>query len=268
LSLGKMLGTTIAFSICGSSVHASTPPSKAAADLPPGTHCYDLNRLRPAIEQFAKRRPQVGEACSALTTQYQCNSEENQIKGCAWCSGSCKSVKAVHQAFIACVRSAYAEHQPDRVNGKPVPGIVSMSTQKSAFRGSAGPPTLSPLVSDDLRSGYRWDISEVSRKKGERVPIHMHPYGGLIKVLEGEDISVFVEGEEPLVGLKAGDFYSMPANRKIGTHSGCSKGYKDLDIFKLNICYPAWVVLEPAGYSIQDRQFSIDDDGKQQGHHH
>ena len=88
----------------------------------------------------------------------------------------------------------------------------------------------------------------------------MHPSAGVIKILEGENISVFVEGEKDLVGLKKGDFYAMPANRKMGTHAGCPTGYKDLDIFKDNTCYPTWVVLEPAGYSIQDIQFGIDPD--------
>lgn len=69
----------------------------------------------------------------------------------------------------------------------------------------------------------------------------------------------FVEGEKDLADLKKGDFYAMPANGKMVTHAGCPAGYKDLDIFKTNISYPTWVDLEPAGYSIQDRQFGIDE---------
>ena len=137
-----------------------------------------------------------------------------------------------------------------------------MSNQVYTYRGSAGAVTPSPLVPEDLRSGYRWDVSEVSRLKGERVPIHMHPSGGFIKILEGSEISVFVEGEKDLTGLKAGDYYAMPANRKMGTHCGGPSGYKDLDIFKLHTCYPAWVVLEPAGYWMQDLQFAIETDSR------
>lgn len=227
---------------------------------PPGTHCYDLQKLKPEIEVIERRKPCLKSYCSSFKSQSDCNTDTNYSKGCAWCGGSCKSFKAVHQAFISCIRKAYANHEPDRVNGRRIPGDVSMSQQTNLFRGSAGPITNSNSVPSDLKNSYRWDISEVSRPGGKRVPIHMHPSAGLIKILEGENISVFVEGEKDLVGLKKGDFYAMPANRKMGTHTACPMGYKDLDIFKVNTCYPTWVVLEPAGYSIQDIQFGIDAD--------
>lgn len=248
------------FFLSSATALASTAGSESKPPDPPGTECYDLKKLQPHIEAFERRKPCLKNYCSAIRTQEKCNTESNYLKGCAWCGGSCKSFKAVHQAFISCVRSAYADHEPELVNGKRIPGEVSMSKQEYLFRGSAGAATQSDSVPDDLKNGYRWDISEVSRPGGKRVPIHMHPSAGLIKILEGEDISVFVEGEKDLVGLKKGDFYAMPANRKMATHAGCPTGYKDLDIFKTNICYPTWVVLEPAGYSIQDRQFRIDTD--------
>lgn len=241
-------------------VHGLGQQAEAKPTVPPGTECYDLRKLQPKIKALERSNPCLQRYCSAIQTQEQCNTDSNYAKGCAWCGGSCKSFKAVHQAFIACVRTAYADHDPDLVNGRRIPGQVSMSKQEYLFRGSAGAPTQSNSVPDDLKNGYRWDISEVSRPGGYRVPIHMHPSAGVIRILEGENISVFVEGEKDLVGLKKGDHYAMPANRKMGTYAASPSGYKDLDIFKVNICYPTWVVLEPAGYPIQDRQFALDAD--------
>ena len=258
LRVAQAAGLCLTFSLSTPFAFASTPPPKLAEKLPPGTHCYDISSLHLAIEEFLNRQPCLRKTCLAIKTEDKCNSDEAHQQGCGWCGGSCKPIKAVHQAFIACVRKAYEGLEPDRVNGKPIPGIVSMSTQKYSYTGSTGPITPSASVPDDLRRPYRWDISEVSRSKGERVPIHMHPSPGVIKILQGQNISVFVEGEKDLTGLKAGDYYSMPANRKMGTHCGGPTGYADMDIFKLNPCYPTWVVLEPSGYSIQDQQFAVD----------
>ena len=258
LRIASIAGLSVSISLGAQAVPANTPPVNTAEKLPPGTHCYDISSLHSAIEEFSNRQPCLRKTCSAIKTEDKCNSDEVQRTGCSWCGGSCKPIKAVHQAFIACIRKAYEDHQPDRVNGKKIPGIISMSTQKYSYTGSTGSITYSPLVPDDLRRRDRWDISVVSRSKGERVPIHMHPSSGVIKILEGENISVFVEGEKDLTWLKAGDYYSMPANRKMGTHCGGPKGYTDMDIFKLNPCYPTWVVLEPSGYSIQDQQFAVD----------
>jgi quercetin dioxygenase-like cupin family protein len=254
----QVAGLSLTFSFATPFAFASTPKVESNTKLPPGTHCYDIGNLRLAVEEFSKHRPCLRKTCSSIKSEDQCNSDDARKQGCSWCGGSCKPIKAVHQAFIACVRKAYEGHQPDRVNGKLIPGIVSMSTQKYSYTGSTGAVTLSPQVPDDLRRKDRWDISEVSRPKGERVPIHMHPSPGVIKILEGEDIRVFVEGEKDLVGLKTGDYYSMPANRKMGTHCAGPTGYKDMDIFKINPCYPTWVVLEPSGYFIQDQQFAVD----------
>lgn len=49
------------------------------------------------------------------------------------------------------MRSAYADHEPELVNGKRIPGEVSMSKQEYLFRGSAGAATQSDSVPDDLK---------------------------------------------------------------------------------------------------------------------
>lgn len=100
----------------------------------------------------------------------------------------------------------------------------------------------------------------MSRHGGHRASIHMHPSGDVICILEGENISAFVEREKDLVGLKKEGHYAMPANRKMGTYTESPFGYKDMNIFRAYICYPTWVVLEAAIYPIQYRQFPLDPD--------
>lgn len=226
----------------------------------PASRCYDQDQLQVSYSQVDEEYPCLRAYCASITTAAECNSDASFAKGCGWCGGSCTPFMAYQQAYVSCVRDAYADHEPDRVNGKQIPGIISVPEQTSLFNGSVGPPISYPGVSDDLSGDYRWDLSEVSREEGYRVPIHMHPFGGLICVLEGSEISMFVEGEADVTGIEAGDCYAMPADRKMGTYCGGPGGYRDRDTFRTNVCYPTWVVLEPEGYFVQDEEFVFTSD--------
>ena len=164
----------------------------------PALHCYDESQLDVSYAQVDEKYSCLRDHCASVTTAAECNSDANFAKGCGWCSGSCSPFEAHQEAYMSCVRDAYADHEPDRVNGRTIPGIISSPKQATLYNGSVGPPIFYPGVSNDLSGDYRWDLSEVSREEGYRVPIHMHPFGGVICVLEGSEHGLHVDEDVPL----------------------------------------------------------------------
>jgi len=228
----------------------------------PALHCYNLKKLDVSYEKIDKDYPCLRNYCKTLKTAGECGSDDNYEKGCGWCNGSCSPYVSYQEAYIKCVREAYKNYDPDRVNGKKIAQELSAPDySETLFNGNVGPPLTGPGVPDDVSDNHRWFLSLAARPKGKRVPIHMHPFGGFTCIIEGSGISFFIEGEDDSTGLKKGDCYVMPPSRKM---SGITEGegtegeyaYMDRDSFRTNICYPTWVVLEPKGYFVQDKEFN------------
>ena len=230
----------------------------------PALDCYDQSKLSISFAEIDASYPCLRDHCAAITTQMECIADVNFKLGCGWCNEKCAPYLAYQQAFITCTRDAYAGHEPDMVNGVVPPNNVTVPSQTGRFEGSATnaysfPNGAPGTAGETLINNWRWDLSEVSRGPGERVPIHMHPWGGMICVLEGENITLSIEGLADVTGIAAGNCYTMPPGVKMVTHTS-GPGYKDRDTFKTDICYPTWVVLEPDGYFVQDNEFVFTSD--------
>jgi Cupin domain len=91
--------------------------------------------------------------------------------------------------------------------------------------------------------GRRLVTTRGIRPGGTRAPIHVHRYGGLTCVIEGE-ITDFVEGHEPMV-FPAGTCYYMPPDTPM---TAVSLGTVDavlIDTFNLPPGEPTITVIEP-----------------------
>jgi len=221
--------------------------SNSSSTNSPASHCFNFENLKVSFKRVDDQYPCLRTFCASLTTALECNQDENFLQGCAWCADQCVPYASYQQAFVRCVREAYVEFEPGRVNGEKIPGIIANPNQTSLFNAPAGDANqLDP---------FRYDVSIVSRGEGYRVPIHVHPFGGLINVLNGSNITMYLEGEPDQTGIQAGQYYRMPPMVKLATHCAGPTGYADQDIFVTNVCYPTWVVLEPEGYFVQDNEF-------------
>lgn len=185
-----------------------------------------------------------------MTTASECNQDKNHLKGCAWRAEQCVPYASYQEAFILCVREAYADFELDRINGRKIPGIISSPNQTNRFNAPAGD------AEQGLINSFRYDVSIVSRGEGYRVPIHMHPFGGLHYLLNGSNMTMYIEGEPDQTGIQTGQIYRMPPMVKVATYCAGPTGYTDIDTFTTNVCYPTWVVLEPEGYFVQDNEFA------------
>jgi len=226
-----------------------------SSNLGPAAHCLNLTKLDAPNESIHRNTRCLRNYCSSITSPEECNLNENYKRGCSWCGGSCKPYNSYWEPFIECVRKAYNESSdPDLINGKNIPYKPSEPVTDIEY-------TNVPIGNPDQGSlpgigNRRWYFSEVSRKAGYRVPIHVHPFAGLscITTFDGEDTKVILEGQPDLI-VPSGSCYSMPPMTKLGPFS--AGGYSARDTFVWDTCYPLWVVIEPEAYFVQDKQFGI-----------
>lgn len=227
--------------------------------LGPAKHCMDLNTIPVSFDGINKKYPCLKDYCASIKTAEECHQNENYLHGCSWCSGSCKPYMSYQEAFIQCVRLAYKDHNPDQVNGKTPPlrpweaaFDITFFNEPIGKPGHAGLPYVGNM---------RWAFSTASRNKGDRVPIHVHPFSGMscITTHNGDAATiVWAEGEETKV-IPTAKCYTMPPLTKLAPYNP-SGGYTVLDTFQWNACYPIWVIIEPGAEWIQDKQFIFESD--------
>jgi len=237
-------------------INMSSPyGNKNDEHLGPAAHCLDLKFLEESYVSYTKIDAQVPclkDYCASLTTAEECNLEENFKKGCGWCSNSCKPFSPYQDAFIQCVRDAYADYEPDKINGQALPATPSLA-QKSTDLGdfAIGVPEQGGIPN---LGNKRWSHSSTSRSAGNRVPIHIHPFTGMSCINSEGGSMVHLEGHEPFF-LPDGECYSMPPMTKLGPYSATGSSYVAYDTFEYEACYPQWVVIEPGMYEAQGGQF-------------
>jgi len=230
--------------------------------LGPAGHCMDLHKIPVSFEQVEKEHPCLKDYCNKIKTEDECLLDKNYQHGCSWCAGKCQPFFSYQKAFVDCVREAYKDHDPDKVNG----AVPDMNPTESAFdteffNHPIGKPGQSGLP---YIGRMRWAYTTVSRNVGERVPIHIHPFAGLSCITTHggfTETTIVAEGEEDWQ-LPSGKCYTMPPFTKLGPYNG--GGYTVTDTFVWDACYPIWVVIEPQALNVQDAQFSFtsDLDGK------
>jgi hypothetical protein len=226
--------------------------------LGPAGHCMELANIPVSFDEVNQKNPCLKDYCNKIETADECLLDENFKHGCSWCAGKCQPFGSYQKAFIDCVREAYKDHDPDKVNGVVPPGEPTNSAFNTEFfnhpigkPGHSGLPYIGQM---------RWAFSTASRNVGERVPIHIHPFAGMscINTHNGElGTTVTAEGEEDLL-LPSGQCYTMPPFTKLGPWS--MKGYSVRDTFVWDTCYPIWVVIEPKAYFVQDTEFNFESD--------
>jgi hypothetical protein len=223
----------------------------------PAAHCLDQQYLQNSFVSTAyvdSEYPCLRDYCASITTAEECNLDENFERGCGWCGGSCTAYISFQDAFTECVREAYADYEPDKVNGKTLPFTPGNTTIDEVF--SDFPIGLPEQGGIENLGNKRWTSSRVERPAGLRVPIHLHPFTGLSCIESKGGTTVSIDGHETF-HLADGDCYSMPPMTKIGPYSANPNGaaYTAHDTFQYEACYPTWVVLEPDAYPVQYGQF-------------
>lgn len=238
---------------------ANELPMDPEGDLGPAAHCMELKSLPISYEDIDEQYPCLRPLCNSITTPEECRSNTNFYHGCSWCAGSCQPYKAFNDAFITCVRAAYEDFEPGKVNGKVPVGNPSLSEFGMEWANTAY--GTEQQGSHWFYGRMRWSDNEDKRLKGDRVPIHVHPFPGLscITTFDATPTIVWAEGEEPF-DLPSGTCYSMPPMKKLGPQS--PGGYSVKDTFVYDTCYPLWVVIEPGATHIQDGQFAYESDLK------
>jgi len=226
--------------------------------LGPAGHCMDLANIPVSFDEVEKDHPCLKDYCNEIKTADECLLDENYKHGCSWCAGKCQPFFSYQKAFVDCVREAYKDHDPDKVNDMVPPMQPTVSAfDTEFFNHPIGKPGQSGLP---YIGHMRWAFSTVSRNVGERVPIHIHPFAGLscITTHNGEfGTTVTAEGEYDFP-LPSGSCYTMPPFTKLGPWS--KQGYTVHDTFVWDACYPIWVVIEPQAEFVQDEQFSFESD--------
>lgn len=228
-------------------------------DLGPAGHCMDLKSLPVSYDKIDEEYPCLRPYCEAITSPEECRSDPNFFHGCSWCAGKCTPYLSYNQAFIDCVRDAYQEHEPGKVNGEVPPGNPNESQYDMEWTNvQYGTPQ---QASHWFYGRMRWSDNENKRVPGDRVPIHVHPFPGLscITTYDATPSIIWAEGEETFE-LPSGTCYSMPPMKKLGPQS--PGGYTVKDTFVYDTCYPLWVVIEPGSTEVQDNQFVFKSDLK------
>jgi hypothetical protein len=219
--------------------------------------CLDLTQLTPDYSVIPEEYSCLPAYCEAITTAEECQAAF--YKGCSYCSGSCVAAAAIQKAVIDCVREAYSDAEPNKVNGKyatPQDGEFVASEEVVRFQNMAGLSTLDNVKGGEDAVMY-WGVYEDSRPPTKRVPIHVHPLGGFTCVNKGP-VAMEIEGA-PTASFKDGQCFTMPAFTKM-TQAPPHDGYTVTDTFNVHSCLPTWVVIEEAAYHVQDEQFGISSD--------
>jgi len=241
------------------SASVNKPDVDPDEDLGPAGHCMDLSSLPVSYDDIDEKYPCLRPHCESIKTPEECRSDKNFHHGCSWCAGSCQPYLSYNDAFITCVRDAYEAHEPGKVNGKVPPGNPAISQYDMEWTNvQYGTPQ---QASHWFYGRMRWSDNENKRVKGDRVPIHVHPFPGLscITTYDAEPSIIWAEGEEDFL-LPSGTCYSMPPMKKLGPQS--PGGYTVKDTFVYDTCYPLWVVIEPEHTDVQDNQFVFESDLK------
>jgi len=85
--------------------------------LGPAWHCMDLKQLPVSFDAVNGQYPCLKDFCNSIKTMETCLLDENYHHGCSWCGGQCQPYFSYQKAFTQCVVEAYADHDPDKVNG-------------------------------------------------------------------------------------------------------------------------------------------------------
>jgi len=221
-------------------------------------HCMHLDEIPVDFDDVERDHPCLKDYCNAIEDEAECMLDENYQHGCSWCGNQCSPYFAYQKAFTTCVRDAYKDSDPDKVNDKPVPMKPSEAAfDTTFFNHPIGKPAQSGLP---YVGKMRWAFNTASRDKGYRVPIHVHPFAGMscITTHSGFDETVVTAEGEPDLILASGKCYTMPPLTKLGPYN--YGGYTVLDTFVWNACYPIWVIIEPGSEEIQDKQFIFTSD--------
>ena len=85
----------------------------------------------------------------------------------------------MQKAVINCVREAYVDADPNKVNGKvpPLQNSFVPASEIVEFQNMAGLSTLTNVIGGDQAVMF-WGKYRDSRPPEKRVPIHVHPLGG------------------------------------------------------------------------------------------
>ena len=164
----------------------------------------------------------------------------------------------MQKAVINCVREAYVDADPNKVNGKvpPLQNSFVPASEIVEFQNMAGLSTLTNVIGGDQAVMF-WGKYRDSRPPEKRVPIHVHPLGGYTCVNKGP-VAMEVQGA-PTITYQDGECFNMQAFVKM-TQAPPHDGYTVTDNFYQNSCLPTWVVIEEDAYQIQDQQFGISSD--------
>jgi len=227
--------------------------------LGPAGHCMDLAKITVNFDDdLTKEYPCLKDFCNSIPTEAECLQDENYQHGCSWCAGKCQPYTSYQKAFIDCVREAYKDHDPDKVNGVTPPMEPSEAAfDTTFFNHPIGKPAQAGLP---YIGKMRWAFNTASRDAGKRVPIHVHPFAGMSCITTHNDFDetiVTAEGEEDMI-LPSGRCYTMPPLTKLGPYN--YGGYTVLDTFVYDACYPIWVIIEPSATDVQDKQFIFTSD--------
>jgi len=245
--------------------NAKTDDSQEEVDrsvLKPAGHCMDLFKIDVSFDDVERDHPCLKDYCNKIETEDECLLDENYHHGCSWCAGKCQPYFAYQSAFTQCVREAYKDHEPNKVNGETLPMRPwEAAFDTTFFNHPIGKPGQSGLP---YIGKMRWAFNTASRNAGDRVPIHIHPFAGMSCITTHNDFditTVTAEGEPDQI-LPNGRCYTMPPFTKLGPWN--EGGYTVLDTFVWNACYPIWVIIEPEAEWVQDEQFifTSDLDGK------
>ena len=125
------------------------------------------------------------------------------------------------------------------LNGSPIPGVMARSIDQ-----------LRLLTIPDGK-GSHTIVEQTTRAPNTRTPIHLHDFGGITCVIEGE-MTLFLENALPKRAI-AGECYYMPAGlMMVGFNSGFTNAVMH-DIFTTPVDSPVWRVIEEGSYSLQDQ---------------
>lgn len=207
--------------------------------------CLDLTQHTPDYSVITEEYACLPAYCEAITSEEECQAVFYQ--GCSYCSGSCVAAAAIQKAVIDCVREAYIDAKPNKVNGKnatPQDGEFVAAQEIVRFQNMADVSTLDDVIGGEGAVMY-WGVYEDSRPPTKQVPIHVHPLGGFTCVNKGP-VAMEMEGA-PTMSFNDGECFTMPAFTKM-TQAPPHDGYTVTDTFHVHSCLPTWVVIEETAY--------------------
>ena len=127
----------------------------------------------------------------------------------------------------------------NQLNGSTLPGTLARSiNQKRLFD-----------KSDE--NGNQFIIARTTRAAQTRTPIHLHEYGGVTCVIEGE-MTLYLEKAEPKRAV-AGECYDMPAGLMMAGFNSGSTAAVMHDIFTVPRGSDVWWVVEKNAELYQDQ---------------